>query len=445
MRPTSKYAVFAVASLLLAPQLAAAADLEGEIADMKQRMGVMEDQLRAQSDELAEAQATVEKQNQVIEQAGLEEREDVSALSSFIEATEFSAWVATSYNFNFEGSTDQAFGTTTGNIANNVGTFTHPYSNTFQLDQAWISVTKEPTEESRAGGHIDLQAGVSTTTANVNNVPGTGVPTGFDSVGIYSAYVSYLAPIAKGLRIDAGILPTAIGWEVEQTNANITVTRGFIWTNQPVTSTGATATLMLTDQLSVMAGILNDPYSRNGVDIDRAKALTSKVAFSGEKFGASAALNYGRAALGHTTVASRNNHLGIFDAILWIEPNDKLKAAVDYNYFFENNTAIAGALSADLTGHAISVQGRLGILDSLGIGGRYEYATFTDGLLAFGAQEGTVHTVTGTIDFTIVDGLTLRPEVRYDHSSPFGLYPRRTGAPAKQDQVIALAQLMYEF
>ena len=61
MRRTSTYAVFAAASLLLAPQLAAAADLEVEIADMKQRMEVMEDQLRAQTDDLAEAKATGEK------------------------------------------------------------------------------------------------------------------------------------------------------------------------------------------------------------------------------------------------------------------------------------------------------------------------------------------------------------------------------------------------
>ena len=141
MRSICTSVVIAAASMLLVVPFATAADLEAEIADMKQRMEAMEDQLQAQNDELTEAQATVKEQTALIENSGLEEREDVSALSKFIEGVDMSAWVAASYNYNFAGS-----GQGGDPINENFGyAWT---SNTFQLDQAWISIDKAPTEES---------------------------------------------------------------------------------------------------------------------------------------------------------------------------------------------------------------------------------------------------------------------------------------------------------
>ena len=147
MRSICTSVVIAAASMLLVVPFATAADLEAEIADMKQRMEAMEDQLQAQNDELTEAQATVKEQTALIENSGLEEREDVSALSKFIEGVDMSAWVAASYNYNFAGS-GGAYAPANLNYGYNWS------SNTFQLDQAWISIDKAPTEESLSLIHI---------------------------------------------------------------------------------------------------------------------------------------------------------------------------------------------------------------------------------------------------------------------------------------------------
>ena len=432
MRSICKSVVFVAASVLLVPQLATAADLEAEIADMKQRMEVMEDQLRVQNDELADAQATVDQQAEVIEKAGLEEREEVSVLSAFIESTDFNAWVAASYNFNFQGTSDVPAG---GTAPPNFRYPHHGQSNTFQLDQAWIEIDKAPTEESRAGAHIDLQAGTATTTAQ--QAGGLAVGTVAPPVGIYSAYVSYLAPIAGGVQIDAGIMPTILGAEVEQTNANFNITRGATWTLQPVTSTGFLVSMELSDGLLVQAGMLNEPITGVAQDLNRAKALTSKVSYSAEKFGISAGVNWGRAGVGGGVPGS-NVSTGIFDAILTVDPSDNLSAYMNYDYIWtdSNGTGSTGT-------HALSVAGRLGILDNTGVAARYEYISATTTVPVLPDVNTTAHTITGTVDHGLTDNLTAKAEIRYDHTTP-GIIPDRTGG-VRQGQTVALAQLLYEF
>ena len=74
-----KTVALVAATLLLVPQLAAAADLDTEVQDMKQRLEQMETQLKAQDQELAAAK---------------EDRTATSALSSFLEKTDISGFVA---------------------------------------------------------------------------------------------------------------------------------------------------------------------------------------------------------------------------------------------------------------------------------------------------------------------------------------------------------------
>lgn len=479
MRSIRNNVAIAAAGLLLVPHVAAAADLEAEISDMKQRMEAMEDQLRAQNDDLAAAQATVEKQNEVIEKAGLEEREEVSALSAFIEQVDFGSFVAVSYNYNFTGTSDGnnggapgfngAYATpgTQGTAFNNgsaapLGALWYPQhanTNTFQLDQAWISIDKAPTEESRAGMHIDLTAG--------NGL--TQTPAGA-SVDVYSAYVSYLAPIASGIQLDAGIMPTIIGWEVEQANGNWNITRGITWGLQPVTSTGFLTSMEVVEGFTFMIGMLNDPIARVPVDNNKAKALTTKLVYEAEKFGGSVGLNYGRVNFG--TNGNVNQSKGMLDVILWVDPLENLSAYVNYDYHFEENRWAADPLGlfgakSDLTIHAVAVGARLGILDNMGVAARYEFVSGEDetpvgqgglngatvaNLLQYDGK-AVAHSITGTVDFGLTDGLTLKTEVRYDTTNP-RIFNNKdgnpgTGAPfdvtGKESQIVALAQLIYEF
>ena len=430
MRSICTSVVIAAASMLLVVPFATAADLEAEIADMKQRMEAMEDQLQAQNDELTEAQATVKEQTALIENSGLEEREDVSALSKFIEGVDMSAWVAASYNYNFAGS-----GPGAGPPNLNYGYTWN--SNTFQLDQAWISIDKAPTEESRGGFHIDLEAGQLTQVGNGNSAIAP-------PVGIYSAYVSYLAPLFNGVQIDAGIMPTIIGWEVEQQNANWNITRGATWSLQPVTNVGALVTVPV-GNFTIQVGALNEPIGGAFPDVNSGKAVTSKVAYSAEKFGASLGVNYGSPSGDPVPTVPANlgvKSQGIVDAIIWVDPLDNLSAYINYDYVFQTTY---GGVDQDV--HAVAVGARLGIIDSTGIAGRVEYIHDPSGVFrpVTPSTPGDLVTVTGTIDHALADGLTLKAEVRWDHDDE-ALFPIRTGSTTvRNDQVAAIAQLLYEF
>ena len=65
---------------------------------------------------------------------------------SLLAGTEVSAWAAGSYMHRLKESSDANLGT---------GYFSHPDANTFSLDQAWLSIDKAATEDSRAGFHLD--------------------------------------------------------------------------------------------------------------------------------------------------------------------------------------------------------------------------------------------------------------------------------------------------
>ncbi|MAJ60748.1 MAG: hypothetical protein CBC48_12515, partial [bacterium TMED88] len=79
---------------------------------------------------------------------------------------------------------------------------------------------------------------------------------------------------------------------------------------------------------------------------------------------------------------------------------------------------------------------------------RFEYIADPDGIrrdAASGLQAGDLITLTGTVDHQLTDGLTLKAEVRWDHDDVAVFAVRGAGSPLRNDQVVALAQLLYEF
>ena len=279
---------------------------------------------------------------------------------------------------------------------------------------------------------MDLEAGQLTQVGNPGNIA--------PAVGIYSAYVSYLAPLFNGVQIDAGIMPTIIGWEVEQQNANWNITRGATWGLQPVTNVGALVTVPI-GNFTVQVGALNNPIAGNLPDTNNGKAITSKLSYGAEKFGASVGVNWG--SNGAVANPTDTQSEGIVDVILWVDPLDNLSAYINYDYVFQ--TAQNGT---ETSANAVAVGARLGIIDSTGIAARFEYIADPDGIRrdpASGLAAGDLITLTGTVDHQLTNGLTLKAEVRWDHDDVAVFPIRQAGGALQKDQVVALAQLLYEF
>ena len=377
-----KTVALVAATLLLVPQLAAAADLDTEVQDMKQRLEQMETQLKAQDKELAAAQ---------------EDRSATSALSSFLESTDISGFVAGGWNWTkTDGGSDD---------------------NTFAVQQYWIEMNKAPTEESRAGFDIALQGGQFCTVGGCGVVPGNA-----NDVHLYTANVSYLAPIGSGLTVTAGIMPTLIGYEVENQNGNFFITRSLVWDQQPVTSTGATLNYGITDALSLTVGAINEPIGDVRFDTVSAKSITSLLSYSAEKFYLSAGLNWGKLGGGGSDATK-----GIFDLIATVNPTDALMIGANYDYHFGDDAA--GAKDPASTGNAVSVFATYQVVEKTGVGARFDYVDFD--------ADNKQWAITATVAQSITDGLTGKVEYRYNKDE--------TDPTTDVDTNMVYVQMMYEF
>ena len=94
MRTTIKAWVVAVVGVAMVATAASAADYQDDMREMREMVLKLQDQVQAQ-------QHQIDDQQVVMQEAGLEdERGSKSALSSFLESTDFNGWVAASYFYN---------------------------------------------------------------------------------------------------------------------------------------------------------------------------------------------------------------------------------------------------------------------------------------------------------------------------------------------------------
>lgn len=424
MRSNLITVVTAVASVLLVAQVAAADQVQEQLRLMEQRMAEMEDRLQATSDELQTAKNTVSVQQDLLEESGLVEADDSgvrSGVGGFMDQVDISGVVAASYNYRIIDSS------TNGANDGNTGLFKTPNGNTFQVDQVWVTLDKTPTDESRGGFHAEFFTGVS---ANSQNA------TGVDSVAIYTAYASYLAPIGNGVQIDAGRLATPLGAEVVQTNGNYFITQGSVFGLQPVTHTGVSLSTQLTDQIGITAGVVNDVYSNTFATTDKDLAYYGQIQLSGDMFGFNVGYIWGEDTV--TSCAGSECETGVLDVVLTADPTENLSLWANFDWKHTNGEDTA--LHGDAFG--ISGAGRLGITDTMGVATRVEYIRTEDSLNGT-TSDGELLTVTGTVDKTLAEGLVARVELRWDTNLSDNI--GNDFNFGNNDQLVALAQMYYEF
>ena len=150
MRSMIKRLVVTSAGFAMFVTPAAATDYQDEMREVRELVLQLQDQIEAQQEQINDQQG-------VIREAGLEdERGSASAISSFLESTDFSGWVAASYFYNVNNPKSPNAG---GN-----GPFSNPFHadhNSFQFDEAWFIMDRAPTEESPAGFHFEILYGAT--------------------------------------------------------------------------------------------------------------------------------------------------------------------------------------------------------------------------------------------------------------------------------------------
>jgi hypothetical protein len=421
-------------------------------------MSDLEQKLQATNDALAASNAKVDQQQKMLSKLEpSSETGPMLALSDFLSETTFEGWVAASYFYNLNNPDNGR------NIGSNAGTIGanphHQNHNSFQVDQVWFSMSNEATNESRGGFEIDIVYGET----------GDQLAVGFEGNAIfdylYNANISYLAPISDaGIKITAGRFEKHIGSETAQSPYNFNITRGLLYTLQPVNFTGVKLSSKYDSGIEWMVGFSNNsgyatfdtnPYAAapnaQNYDTDDEKTLLWRVGYQASDSLAFAVngLYGGNCGSGSTTLslyggtcgtvtqrgivdASNGDEQVLFDVTVNWDPSDRLSTWLNASYMYANGDGRRD----DPSIFGIAAAGRYAITDATGIALRLEYIKSKDNYLELAAppfnpstsvgppvaianagDEQGIWSVTATVDHALTDHLSVKAEVVYQEGN----------------------------
>lgn len=307
------------------------------------------------------------------------------------------------------------------------GTTTEPFSyrnGTFGLNLIELQLDKPVDKTSPLGFRVALGFGDAMTAIEASSIEalhGAGSD-GNNSNTQYlkEGYLSYMAPIGKGLQLDFGKWVTPMGAEVIETNQNWNYSRSLLFSFAiPYYHFGARAKYTFNDKFSV-AG-----YAANGwnniVQTNTGKTGGFTIAYTPNKK-TGFTLNY----LGgprQTTSFSDNAHWNnLVDAVVTYNPTGKLSLMANADY---NHQDLGGGAGFDYTGVAGYV--RYQTTPKVAVALRAEYFNDHDGATLPGATPQHMWETTGTLERTFAGHLIARAEYVHDESNhdvfPYGKTP----------------------
>ena len=293
----------------------------------------------------------------------------------------------------------------------------------------------------------------------------------------------------EGVNLTLGRYMTPVGAESFFVNENINVTRGLLWTIQPVNHTGGYIGGACECGLSWQLGASNG-YGNTMADTDTEPTFVGSVGYKMDTLGFKLNGVYGgniddllgglttfglvgnspfstptapSVATFGTGFERNNDKIGLLDAVLTWNPSEALTTWLNFDYWWTQNkgsgtnTSNLGALNI----WGIAGAGRYAITEATGFALRYEYLQFFNS----GDTDADLMEVTATLDHHLTDHLVLSAEGRWDRGRADGaadtIYlANTTGGSAAvgsgitlgdfladeaNHQVLGLVQLRYDF
>ncbi len=371
---------------------------------------------------------------------------------SWLSGTKVRGWIDTNYvlNFNHPDRTtvnaNQGSSIVKGHNVSVEGRTFDIHDQAFNLSLAEVELEKVP-EFGGAGFKFDLAFG-ETQDIIVDSIRGSlGPSAAADSVTDFDktfqhASLSYIAPIGRGLRFDAGKFVTHIGGETIETVKNWNYSHSFFYTYAiPFQDTGLHVSYPWTDTL------YTDFYLLNGwnVTIDNNKGKTMGPAIGWIPFPwLSLYTNY----LGGPEQADTGRNMRhLWDSQVMLGPFDRWNFMLNYDLAVEEKAALGGGNRAahwsGITGYA-----RYKLTDWLEPSFRMEYFRDKNGPMT-GINQGLLG-LTWTLNTKLGLGkskgsvVLFRPELRYDRSSDKFFTKKRTFR-SERDQWTLGAGMTYLF
>lgn len=350
---------------------------------------------------------------------------DLGKLSGipWLEGTKIRGWVDTNYVYNFNEpdrtvvNTNQGASIVKGHNVSVEGRTFDIHHNSFSLSLAEIEIEKVP-EFGGVGFKLDMAFGetqeimVDTIRGSLGpSAPGDSV-TDFDKV-FQHASISYLAPVGRGLRIDAGKFVTHIGGETITTVKNWNYSHSWFYTYAiPFQDTGVRLNYQWTDTF------YTEFYFLNGwnvtVDNNRGKTFGPSIGWTAAPWLAL----YTNYLVGPEQTENNGDMRNIWDTQAFIGPFKGWNFMINYDLGYEHDvpTGSDNALWTSIAGYA-----RYAVTDWFEPSLRIEHFYDEEGF-ATGVHQD-VWSYTLTLNFKIGLGkskgsmILLRPELRYDRSN----------------------------
>jgi hypothetical protein len=297
--------------------------------------------------------------------------------------------------------------------------------NQFGLTMAQLWLAKAPTSDSRGGFKVKLSVGPATTIVQSLEPGASGV-----LQNIEEGFISYLAPIGKGLQIDAGKFVTQHGAEVIEAKDDWNYSRSLLFALAiPYYHSGVRATYSLNDKLTLMGAVVNG--WNNVVENNGGKTFGAQIAY---KPTASLSLvqNY---MSGPEQPDDNRDWRQLLDSIATWTVNPKLSLMANYDYGADT---IAGA---KVHWQGVAGYAKIQAAKRVAFSPRVEWYQDPSGFTTGTPQ--TLKEVTTTLELKATDTFLWRIEYRTDFSN-VDVFKMQSGALKKTQSSIGFG-ILYSF
>jgi len=339
-----------------------------------------------------------------------------------------------SYNLNHPRPAPGTFlipGLSPGTFLSTYRTFDGP-TNQFSLNMIELTIAKAPdAAASRLGYNLTFGFGNAENVVNSTEFGGLGY-----AQPVKEAYLSYLAPVGKGLQIDFGKFVTTNGAEVIETNANWNYSRGLLFNYAiPFYHYGVRAKYTFNDKFN-LTGLLVNGWN-NIVENNTAKTLGVSLGWNPNKKWAIVQNYYA----GPEQFNDNSDWRQLSDTVVTYTATSKLSLMANYDYGHDNASGGAGAPTTSVWWQGVAAYLRYAFNDKYAFAGRYEYFDDHSGFNT-GQKQG-FNEFTATFERIVAKHLITRWEYRRDMSN-WAVF-NKGGANSVDHQDTFTGGLIYSF
>ena len=299
------------------------------------------------------------------------------------------------YNYNFKNPDSQE---------NDLRIFDHK-ANSFSIDLAQIMFTKDA-PLGGVGYRLKLSAGETAKWIHSRGLGKAG-----DEFDVTEAYINYLAPVGKGLKLQFGKFATYFGAEVIEAKDNFNYSRSLLFNYAiPFTHTGLMAGYTFSDAVNANLYLVNGWDNTDDNNKGKSVGLNLNVTPI-EQLVLAFNLMYG------PEQDNNSNERFLFDWIATIKPVKNLTLVVNTDYATEQKASPDGT---NAKWYGIAGYAKYDFSDLFSTSVRAEYFNDKDGIrTTINGVSGIpqkLKEITITPEFRVAKSIIVRPEYRHDLS-----------------------------